>query len=292
MKAMKGFGTDEDTLSAIITRRSNAYLQEVKKVFFQKFGKTAEEWIKSETGGHYEQLLVALLEPHDFYLAQVVMDAIKGLGTNEDLLIDMLCTKSDAELKVIAAAFHKKFGKDMLKEIVDDLDGDFKNLIASLFVFARAEAPVDANLAKKDAQTLFEKGEGKWGTDEATFVQIFTRRNRAQLEAASRAYADRTGHTLEVGIKKETSGYFAKALIALTTPLPEYYANRIEAAIAGAGTDDITLIRIFVSLSQDQLRSVNQYYTHKHGKSLLARIKEEVSGDYGKCLLALIPTVA
>jgi hypothetical protein len=45
------------------------------------------------------------------------------------------------------------------------------------------------------------------------------------LIAISRAYADRTGHTLEVGLAKETSGFFKKGMIALVTPLPEFYAE-------------------------------------------------------------------
>jgi hypothetical protein len=59
----------------------------------------------------------------------------------------------------------------------------------------------------------------------------------------------------------------------------------------GIGTDEDTLTRIFVSLTKEQLRAVNQYFTHKYSKSLLKAVGEEVSGDYGKALLALIPPV-
>jgi hypothetical protein len=59
-KAMKGFGTDEKVLNDIIGNRTREQLQEIKKVFEQKYGKTLEKWIKSETSGHYEEILCAL----------------------------------------------------------------------------------------------------------------------------------------------------------------------------------------------------------------------------------------
>jgi hypothetical protein len=39
-KAMKGFGTDEKVLNDIIGNRTREQLQEIKKVFEQKYGKT------------------------------------------------------------------------------------------------------------------------------------------------------------------------------------------------------------------------------------------------------------
>lgn len=292
-KAMKGFGTDDKVLISIITGRSNEHLQEVKKSYEKKYKTTLEKDIKGDTSGYYEDLLVALIEEHTFYLAGLVMEAIKGLGTDEQLLIDMLCTKSDAELKIIATAFQKKYGKDMIKEVSDDLSGDLKKILTCVFAMKRgAEGPADEALAKKDAKFLYDKGEGKWGTDEDAFVGIFTTRTRSQLMATSKFYADLTGHTLEVGVEKETSGYFKKAMLALATPLPEYYALKFRAALAGSGTDEKTLIRLLVGLPKPLLKEINQYYTHKYGHSLHKDIESDVSGDFGQTILAIVPKVA
>ncbi len=73
------------------------------------------------------------MEEHNEYLAGLVHAAIAGLGTNEDLLIEVICTKNDDELKNIAAAFKKRYGKDMVTEILDDLSGDLKMMFKSIF---------------------------------------------------------------------------------------------------------------------------------------------------------------
>ncbi len=59
-KAMKGLGTDDSTLIAILTGRKRKHLQAIKSVFEQKYGKTLEHWIKGETSGSYEELLLAI----------------------------------------------------------------------------------------------------------------------------------------------------------------------------------------------------------------------------------------
>lgn len=75
---------------------------------------------------------------------------------------------------------------------------------------------VDAAGAKADAKLLYDKGEGRLGTDEDVFIKILTTRSRVQTEAIGKAYADLTGHSLEKAVTAETSGTFKKALIALS----------------------------------------------------------------------------
>ncbi len=56
---------------------------------------------------------------------------------------------------------------------------------------------VDRELAAKDAKTLFKAGEKKLGTDEKSFIHIFSERSRAQLAAISSAYHDMYGKSLK-----------------------------------------------------------------------------------------------
>lgn len=103
------------------------------------------------------------------------------------------------------------------------------------------------------------------------FVNILTQRSFPQLFVINTAYAQITGHSLEKGIAKETSGNFKKALTVLLTPREEYYANQIHEAIDGAGTKDKKLVRALAYLSENPhvFKAVNGFYTHRYKNTVV-----------------------
>lgn len=63
--------------------------------------------IRNETMGNFGNLLVALLTPLvDFYIKEL-HDAMNGMGNDEDVLIDMLCSMNNAQIKVIKNAYER-----------------------------------------------------------------------------------------------------------------------------------------------------------------------------------------
>jgi annexin A7/11 len=106
-KAMKGFGTDEDGLINVICRRTNAQRQEIARNFKTCFGKDLIADVKSETSGNFENLLVALLTPTIQFYAKELYDALSGVGTDEDVLIETLCTMSNYEISVIKDTYYR-----------------------------------------------------------------------------------------------------------------------------------------------------------------------------------------
>jgi annexin A7/11 len=71
------------------------------------FGKDLMSDIKSETSGNFEKVLVALLTPLDHYFAKILHDAIQGLGTDEEALIEVLCTSSNHVINSIRTLYEK-----------------------------------------------------------------------------------------------------------------------------------------------------------------------------------------
>jgi annexin A7/11 len=71
------------------------------------YGKDLPVDIKSATSGNFQKLLLALLTPLDEYLAQLLHEAIDGLGTDEDVLIELLCTSSNFVIKTIRSVYEK-----------------------------------------------------------------------------------------------------------------------------------------------------------------------------------------
>eukprot|EP01114_Cavostelium_apophysatum_P020499 TRINITY_DN688_c0_g1_i1.p1 TRINITY_DN688_c0_g1~~TRINITY_DN688_c0_g1_i1.p1 ORF type:complete len:328 (+),score=109.97 TRINITY_DN688_c0_g1_i1:136-1119(+) len=290
-KSMKGLGTDDKVLSNIIATRSRAQLQVIKQAFEKKHGKSLASWIKGDTSGQYQDLLLALVEDKYEYDAKLVNHAIKGLGTNDEELIEVLCTRTNAELAGMKQAYQKLFKVDVEKDISGDTSGDYKNLLLAIVRADRNEnTNVNVEEARADAEALYKAGEGKVGTNEKVFIDVLTKKSFPHLLAVNQIYSQKTGHSLERAIEKETSFNFGKALTVLITPRDEYFAHQIHKSIEGAGTEDQKLIRnlSFLSSNPVLMKAVNSWYMHKWNHNIVKDVAGDTSGWYKKTAEALV----
>jgi len=179
---------------------------------------------------------------------------------------------------------------DKLKKLViDDVGGDFKRTIEEIFKALRPDfGGVDPKTADEIAHAFYKAGEGKLGTDEKKYIEILTHYSLEALLQVDLAYKAKHKHGLKKAISSETSGNFKRILKALVTPKYEYFAQRCYEAIAGAGTDDKTLIYIFSILEKGELKEVAKIYKDTYKESLLDAIKGDTSGHFCKLFLALL----
>ncbi|XP_076587134.1 annexin A3a isoform X2 [Chaetodon auriga] len=140
--------------------------------------------------------------------------------------------------------------------------------------------------AGEDAVDLRKAIEGL-GTKEKTLIDILTHRSSAQRQLICEAYQEATGRSLLEDLKGDTHGDFEALLVALITPPAVFDCYEVMRAMKGAGTDDIVLIEIFASRSNEQIRALCDVYLEETEKKLTLDLKKEVSGDFSKALLLL-----
>lgn len=289
---MKGFGTDEAGLIAVLCHRTNDQIQRIKLDYKTHFGRDLLEDVRSETSGKFETVLCALLLPRlDFYVKEL-NDAMAGLGTDEDALVEILCSLSNYEIQAIKHHYKQVYYKDLEAELISETSGHFKRLLVSLCTGGRDESGhVDVQAAQADATALLRAGELRAGTDESTFNAVLCQRGYGQIRAVCDEYQRLTGHSLVKAIENEFSGDIRDGLVAVVQCMSnkaEFFAQRLHKSMAGLGTTDSQLIRVLVMRAEVDLADVKAEFERLYGKSLRSWIKGDTSGHYKHALYALI----
>ncbi|XP_057371032.1 annexin B10-like isoform X3 [Daphnia carinata] len=295
--AMKGFGTDEQAIIDILCKRSNAQRQAITEAYKKEFGRQdliAD--LKSELGGNFENVIIGLMLPTDEYCAKQLHKAMKGIGTNEDVLVEILCSRPYDEIVQIAAAYEKLYGSTLEADVQGDTSGPFQRLLVMALQGLRDNYAYDPVKAEEQAQILYNAGEGTVGTDENAFVEILGHAGQRHAYLIFQEYKKISGKTIEQAMESEMSGELLHGLLAMVKTVhnrPAYFAERLEVAMKGLGTDDDALIRIIVSRCEIDLANIKFEYERINGRTLLSAVKSEeeageTSGDYRNALLALI----
>lgn len=289
--AMKGLGTDEKAIIAVICYRSNDQRQELKLKYKSMYGKDLVEEIKGELSGDFEKVILGLMMPLADFDAYSIKLAVKGLGTDEKALVEVLCSRSNEEMQAMKASYKKLYKKDMEKAVASDVSGDFKRILVSLICGHREpDGPVDQARAAADAQDLYKAGEKQWGTDESAFNAILATRSYAHLKAVFDEYEKISKKKIEGALVSEMSGDLLDAYLALVGCVRsrhDYFAGQLHRAMKGIGTDEDTLTRVMVSRCEIDMEQIKRAFKDKYGKTLYSFIKDDTSGDYEKSLLAL-----
>ena len=92
-KAMKGTGTDEDTIIKIVANRTQKQRVEIKDTYKKKFDRDLINDLKSELRGKLEDAIVNLFKDPIEYDVDQLKKAMKGAGTDEDTLMEILASR-------------------------------------------------------------------------------------------------------------------------------------------------------------------------------------------------------
>uniref|UniRef100_A0A3Q2DIW6 Annexin n=1 Tax=Cyprinodon variegatus TaxID=28743 RepID=A0A3Q2DIW6_CYPVA len=270
--AMKGTGTDEAAIIDVLAHRTIAQRQRIKEAYKQTVGKELADDLSSELSGNFKSVVLGLLMLAPVYDAYELKHAMKGAGTEEACLIDILASRTNDEINTINSVYKKEYGKTLEQDVSGDTSGMFKRVLVSLLT------------------DIYEAGEARWGTDEVKFLTVLCVRNRNHLLRVFEEYQKISGKDIEESIKREMSGCLEDVFLAIVKCIrnkPAFFAERLYKSMKGLGTTDSVLIRIMVARAEIDMLDIKAQFLKMYGKTLHSFIKGDTSGDYRKILLEL-----
>ncbi|KAF2424469.1 Annexin [Tothia fuscella] len=294
--SMKGFGTKEKLLIQTLVQVPDApHMEKLRRTYDERFRRSLLKDIESETSGWFEAGLMALARGPLQQDAYQVNRAIKGLGTKESLLDDVCLGRSNADMHAIKQCYTQIYGRDMVKEIKDDLSLKTEKMYEYVLAARRAEesAPCIPHEIEQQVDRLQQATEGtKMGTNHDVVLQTMCFASDGQIRAISQRYHQKWNKSLDSVFKKEFTGHMQSALLLMLNRAVDRVkcdADGLEDSMKGMGTKDELLVNRLVRVhwNREHLRQVNVAYKQFYKKNLVDRVKSETSGDYKALVTAL-----
>ncbi|CAH2294142.1 Annexin A1 [Pelobates cultripes] len=279
-KAINSKEVDVGTIIDIITKRTNEQRQTIKAAYQEKTGKSLDEALKKALSGPLRDIILALLKTPAQFDADSLKNAMKGLGTDEETIIEIIVSRSNQEIKQIKKVYQEEYKTDLEKDVIGDTSGDFQKILLALLKGERSEdSYVNEDLADKDAKALFEAGEKNKKADSVVFINILTIRSIRQLRSGSllvsflvfQRYAKISKHDITKVLDLKLKGDFERCMVAIVkcvTNKPAFFAEKLHLAMKGIGTRNQTLTRVMVSRSEIDIKNIKAEYETLYKKSL------------------------
>lgn len=278
---------------SIVASRTNQQRLLIKESYYRLYNRDLIADLKQELSGNFGDTVKALFYHPIDYDCKQLRKAVKGIGTNEDTIIEILSTRDSQRIAEIIKRYPMIYqGRSLIEDIKSDTSGDFRRVLISLLSEKRhSNSNVNQQLCEQEARALFDKIQQKKGLDINMIIEYFTLKSQVEFQYISQYYYKLSGQTILQLVEKEYSGDLKKCLkgliFALLSP-SEFFANKINKAVAGLGTNDNMLIRIIVSRSEIDLYRIKKYYKQIYKKELVDEVKSETSREYCNLLVALI----
>ncbi|XP_040910065.1 annexin A2 [Toxotes jaculatrix] len=269
---------DAVTLVSILTNRNNAQRQVIDRAFEEMTHKDLASAVKKALAGDLEVLLLELLMSPQQFEAHRLQQAMAGLGTDEETLMEILCTRSGKQLQEISATYKQLYKKDLEKELKGETSGDFAKLVVALL-----NKEDVAGVVQRDIESLSASINGK-KADAGPWIDILTSRDSDHLNKVLMGLELEIGQMVDEVVEKRFSGDIRlglKVLVQCIQSPDVYLAKRLS-------TMKTSLVQgIMVSHSEEDLLCIRVAYLKLTGTSLYTALQKQFKGEHLQALLAI-----
>lgn len=223
--------------------------------------------------------------------ADALRSAMKGFGTDEKALIQILSRLDPLQIEGVRQAFHQRHHRNLVNDIYSETSGHFREGLVAL-----ARGPLN-----QDVHNLNDAMAGL-GTKESVLNDVLLGRSNADINAIKAVYHQTYHRSLESDchgdLSMKTERLFDMVLAARrneeSSPI---IPQQIDADVTElyrateahtVGTDEISVCSIISSRSDGQLRAIDQAYQQRYQRSLEKVILKNFTGHMEKVLIFML----
>ncbi|KAH9331326.1 hypothetical protein KI387_003434, partial [Taxus chinensis] len=270
-------GTDERKIIDIVAHRKAENRRDICEMYSMMYKEDLRQRVKLELTKNVEKaVLWWMLDPAERD-AQFARDALQGWSVNYRVIIEITCSRSGEDLLSIRRAYQLLYNKSLEEDIAWETNGGTQKLLVALATAYRYTASeVNMNLAKIEAEQLYEGGEAKPdGVDEDIFVRILGTRSFAHLNVVFEYFKELYGHDINKGLKGQCAGEMEEVIrmtVKCINRPARYFAKVLHFSVKGLQEgrriDEKCLTRIIVTRAEIDMQRIKAEFEVKYQRPL------------------------
>ena len=277
-------GKDEQGIITFTLNHSNEQRVKLRADYQEKYSKDLLTDFESNFKGEFKDILIGLYKSPAEYDADLLYNAMKGIGSDKEVITEVLCFRSPERINEIKAKFQEKYKKELIPEIKSETSGDYQKTTLLLLEANRGtNSSPDLEKCTEIAKELFNAGEGKLGTNEEDFIKYFTSLSPEELLLTCKEYHKNHNKNMLDTIDNEFDGHTRDLLKIILYGLyspSEFFAKQIHDSVDGLGTADNKLIRSIISRADIDMKKIKKYYKKIYNKEMIEQVNADLSGSY------------
>lgn len=259
----------------IICSRSNEQRIKIAEAYVSSFGTELSKAIDSKLSGNVKDLILGcLLSKVDFDAGEIYR-SVKGAGTDEDLLSEIIATRPSRQIAHIRERYKNIYGESLDDAIKGDTSKYYKKILIAIIQGKRSDNPYPNSQKMKEMVEKLKGSDGKYQND--FFVKYFSTCSYGEICTICRLFESTYKENILEVIKNEMDkdAYnFVKIFLHYISDSGTYFAEKLH------GFKEKDLTRILISRSEVNMDEIRDAYKELYKTDLIDDLKENTKGEY------------
>ena len=273
---MKNYIQNKESTKIVeyICNLSNEQRQKFKEMYIASYGIELSKELDSVLSGDANYLLLGLMKTPVEFDAEKLNISMKGLGTDEETLSEIIATRSSRHLVKVREKYSELYNESLDDAIKGDTSKYYRNILIAMIQGGRSDNPYPDSQRMKDiVNQLKDDNENL----QENFVSYLVNCSYGEICTICREYEKAYGKNILEGIKdkfgKDEYNFFKMLLHYISDP-GRFFAEKIHEF------NNKDLIRIIISRSEENMDEIRDAYKELYNTELIDDIKNKTNGDF------------